>query len=59
MTERVPGGGPPSVSLSPEQHHPQPIVPAEIRALLGPAPITSLEDGDAYERLLSQFALAI
>lgn len=34
-------------------------IPAEIRALLGPAPITHLEDGDAYERVLSKMAEAV
>ena len=34
-------------------------IPAETRALLGPAPITHLEDGDAYERVLSKMAEAV
>ena len=37
----------------------QQFIPAETRALLGPAPITHLEDGDAYERVLSKMAEAV
>jgi hypothetical protein len=35
------------------------VIPAETRALLGPAPITYLEDGDGYERILAQMAVAV
>ena len=34
-------------------------IPAETRALLGPAPITYLEDRDGYERILAQMAVAV
>ena len=37
----------------------QPVIPAEMRELLGPPPLTSRENADAYERVLSQMALAI
>jgi len=36
-----------------------PTIPAEIRQLLGPAPITSRESHDAYERILSKMAEAV
>jgi hypothetical protein len=35
------------------------VIPAEVRELLGPAPLTSTEDAAAYERILSQMALAV
>lgn len=34
-------------------------IPSDIRALLGPPPLTSLENADAYEQTLTQMALAI
>jgi hypothetical protein len=34
-------------------------VPSDIRELLGPPPITHLEDGEAYERILASMAEAI
>lgn len=37
----------------------QPVIPAEMRELLGPPPLTFRENADAYERVLSQMALAI
>lgn len=37
----------------------QPVMPPEVRELLGPAPLTSTEDHAAYERMLGQLALAI
>lgn len=49
---------PAQVSL-PAHSAPSQIIPADIRALLGPPPLTSLEDADAYERVLTQMALAI
>jgi hypothetical protein len=42
-----------------DQSGTQQFIPAETRALLGPAPITHLEDGDAYERVLSKMAEAV
>ncbi|MFI4976903.1 MAG: hypothetical protein ACHP84_20405 [Caulobacterales bacterium] len=43
----------------PARQTPSPIVPIDIRALLGPAPITTFESEDAYERVLAQLALAV
>lgn len=37
----------------------QPVMPPDIRELLGPSPLTSTEDHAAYERLLGQLAIAI
>jgi hypothetical protein len=50
----TPAQGAPPAHSSPSQ-----IIPADIRALLGPAPLTNLEDADAYERVLTQMALAV
>jgi hypothetical protein len=36
-----------------------PVIPAAVRELLGPAPLLSSENPDAYERVLAQMALAI
>ena len=35
------------------------VIPAHIRELLGPSPLTSLEDAAAYERILAQVAQAV
>lgn len=37
----------------------QQVIPADIRTLLGAAPLTNTEDAGAYERILTQTALAI
>jgi hypothetical protein len=56
---------PPSSASTPAQDNlpahssPSPVIPTDIRALLGPPPLTTLEDDEAYERILSQMALAI
>lgn len=36
-----------------------PVIPADIREILGPPPLTSLEDTAAYERVLVQVAQAV
>lgn len=43
----------------PARSAPSQVIPADTRALLGPPPLTSLEDDEAYERMLTQMALAI
>jgi hypothetical protein len=59
MTDSL-AGDLPALQTSPaDQSGTQPFIPAETRALLGPAPITHLEHEEAYERLLSKMAEAV
>ena len=59
MTDSL-AGDLPALQTSPaDQSGTHSFIPAETRALLGPAPITHLEDEEAYERLLSKMAEAV
>jgi hypothetical protein len=53
------GASPSTTSIAPSPPEKTPIIPLDIRELLGPPPIASLENGEAYERILSSMAEAV
>ena len=55
-TPNLPKGG---KSATPAVAASRLTIPKETRDLLGPAPITELEDADLYERVLTQMATAV